>query len=49
MRKHEAMREVAREVLSFPCLREFKKRLEKEAGWDALENPSRPGAPDAPR
>lgn len=28
---------MTRVVLSFPHLREFKKRLEKEAGWDALE------------
>ena len=32
MRKQSAMREVAREVLSLPCLREFEKRLQKEAG-----------------
>lgn len=31
----EAMRQVAWEELSFPCLREFKKRLKKKAGWGA--------------
>lgn len=29
------MRQVAWEVLSFLCLREFKKRLENKAGWGA--------------